>query len=552
MTFNHVEGSEETSSGHLADVIFINGKVWTQNPKQPEASALAIWRSRIIAVGNSADVVGLALPNVQIVDLKNARVVPGFTDSHIHLLGSGMRLSQVSLKDARDEREFGTRLQEYDRRLPRDRWLFGGDWDHDRTFDGKLPTCELLDRYVADRPVFLRRYDGHMALVNSRVLKMAGISATTPDPPGGVIFRDPRSKEATGILRDNAMDLIKPLMPPTSEAEIAEAVRASLREIARNGLTSVEDMDGSDAPTRAKLLRHYQRLARTGELTARIDFRWPLPEWEQLSELGLLAGFGNDWLQIGGLKGFMDGSLGSCTAKMFEPYLNEPSSTGVFVTPLEKMRSYILAADRAGLSVAVHAIGDRANAELLEIFAEAVRENGRRDRRFRIEHAQHLRAQDYVKFHQSNIIASMQPYHVVDDGRWAEARIGAGRCTSSYAYRSLLDAQVRIAFGSDWSVAPLSPLQGIDAAVNRRTLDGKHPEGWFPEQRISVREAIEAYTISAAYAAFHEKDRGTLEPGKLADFTVLSKDILDPTQRDQIANTEVLLTVVGGRTVYQK
>jgi predicted amidohydrolase YtcJ len=274
--------------------------------------------------------------------------------------------------------------------------------------------------------------------------------------------------------------------------------------------------------------------------------------WEELARLGVEANYGNDWVRIGGLKGFMDGSLGSSTAKMFEPFVNEPGSTGVFVTPRERMREYVLAADRAGLSIAVHAIGDRANAELLDIFAEAQRVNGPRDRRFRIEHAQHLRPQDYRRFAELGVVASMQPYHAIDDGRWAEGRIGTGRCASSYAFKSLLDAGAKLAFGSDWSVAPIDALGGIDAAVNRRTLDGKHPEGWFPEQKVTVEQAVEAYTLGSAFAGFQEKDRGSLTPGKLADLVVLSRDILARAERDQIAETKVLMTVVGGKVVYEE
>ena len=257
-------------------------------------------------------------------------------------------------------------------------------------------------------------------------------------------------------------------------------------------------------------------------------------------------------MKIGGVKGFADGSLGSSTAKMYEPFVNEPGSTGVFVTPREKMLEYVRGADKAGLSVAVHAIGDRANAEMLDIFAEVIKQNGPRDRRFRIEHAQHLRPQDYIRFRELGVIPSMQPYHAIDDGRWAEGRIGPKRCASSYAVRSLLAAGAKLACGSDWSVAPLSAILGIDAAVNRRTLDGKHPGGWYPEQRITVAEAIEAYTLTSAYAAFQEKDRGSIEAGKLADLAVLSRDILADGERDHIAETAVVLTMVGGKVVYQR
>jgi len=535
-----------------ADLVLVNGNVWTVNAAQPEVQAVAVWRDRILAVGKNDDVKALVGPKTRVLDMKGRRVVPGFYDSHVHLLGSGQRLGEVALKDAKDEAEFGRRLREFDRKLPRDRWLLGGEWDHDRTFGGKLPSAALIDRYLPDRPVFLRRYDGHMAVVNSHVLKMAGITAKTADPPGGVIYRHPDTHEPTGLLRDNAMGLVEGLVPAPSESEVVESVHAALAEARHAGVTSVQDMDGSAPATRRILFRIYQQLARDGKLTLRVDLRWPLAEWQALARLGAQAGFGDDWVKIGGVKGFVDGSLGSSTAKMFEPFVNEPGSTGVYVTPLDRLRKDITAADRAGLSVAVHAIGDRANAEMLDIFAEVIRTNGPRDRRFRIEHAQHLRPQDYTRFKELGVIASMQPYHAIDDGRWAEGRIGVKRCASSYAFRSLLDAGAKLAFGSDWSVAPLSPILGIDAAVNRRTLDGKHPSGWFPEQRIGVAEAVEAYTLTAAYAAFQEKDRGSLVVGKLADLVVLSRDILAEGERDRIAEAEVALTVVGGKVVYER
>jgi predicted amidohydrolase YtcJ len=329
-------------------------------------------------------------------------------------------------------------------------------------------------------------------------------------------------------------------------------VRGALAEARQVGVTSVQDMDGSNATTRRRLFRLYQQLARQGQLTLRVDLRWPLADWRSLAALGVEANFGSDWVRIGGVKGFVDGSLGSSTAKMFEPYVHEKGNTGVYVTPLNRLREYIEGADAAGLSIAIHAIGDRANAELLDIFADVEKKNGPRDRRFRIEHAQHLRPEDYARFKQLGVIPSLQPYHAIDDGRWAEGRIGARLCASSYACRSLLDAGARLAFGSDWSVAPLNPLLGIDAAVNRRTLDDKHPDGWFAEQRIRVAEAIEAYTLGSAYAAFQEKNRGPLEVGKLADLVILSRDILADSQRDRIATTEVLVTIVGGKIVYDK
>jgi predicted amidohydrolase YtcJ len=551
---SHAKELKKHDTLPIADLVVFNGKIWTVNKSQPEAEALAVWRGRILAVGSNTLVRKFLGARTQVIDLKGRRVVPGFHDSHIHLLGSGQRLNEVALKDAKDEAEFGRRLKEFDRKLPRDRWLLGGEWDHDRTFAGKLPTAALLDKYVPNRPVFLRRYDGHMAVVNTRVLKLAGITTKTPDPRGGVIYRKANSREPTGVLRDNAMDLVtdRGLIPPPSDEEIAQAVRAALAEARQAGVTSVQDMDGSPQSVRQKLFRLYQQLARNNKLTLRVELYWPLAEWKDLARLGLRHGFGNDWVRIAGLKGFVDGSLGSSTAKMFRPYRNEPGSTGIFVTPLGELHKQIRGADKAGLSVAVHAIGDRANAEILDIFAAVARENGPRDRRFRIEHAQHLRPEDFRRFHALGVIPSMQPYHAIDDGRWAEGRIGPKRCASSYAFRSLLDARARLAFGSDWSVAPLSPLLGIDAAVNRRTLDGKHPKGWFPQERITGAEAVEAYTLTAAYAAFQDNNKGSLEVGKLADFVVLSRDILTEKERDQISQAQVVLTVVAGKVVYNK
>jgi predicted amidohydrolase YtcJ len=534
------------------DLLLLNGRVWTVNRKQPEAEAVAVWHGRILTVGDSADLRKLAGPATRVLDLKGRRLLPGFYDSHVHMLSSGTRLAQVQLKDARDEAEFGRRLREFDRTLPRDRWMLGGDWDHDRTFKSELPTAKILDKYVPDRPVYIRRYDGHMALANTHALKLAGITADTPDPAGGVIHRIAGTKQPSGILRDNAMQLVSRLVPAPSVEEIAEAVRAALAECRRFGVTSVQDMAGSTADTQRRLFRLYQHLAKSGQLTVRIDLRWPLAEWEDLAKLGIEAGFGNDWVKIAGLKGFVDGSLGSSTAKMFDPYLHEPDNTGVFVTPLTKLREDILGADKAGLNVALHAIGDRANAELLDLFAECIKLNGKRDRRFRIEHAQHLRPEAPRRFAELGVIASLQPYHIIDDGRWAEGRIGAKRCASSYANRSLLDAGARIAFGSDWAVAPLNPLLGLDAAVHRRTLDGKHPKGWFSEQKITITEAIEAFTLGSAYAGFEEKDRGSIEVGKLADMVVLSRDLLSEKESNHIADTEVMMTIVGGKVVYEK
>ncbi len=536
----------------VADQVFINGKVWTVDKAMPQAEAVAVWKGRILKVGTVAEVKTLIGANTKVIDLKGRRVVPGFYDSHVHWLGGGLQLARVELKDAKDEAEFGKRLKEFDEKMPRDRWMLGGNWDHDRTFGSTLPTAEMLDKYVKNRPVFIRRYDGHMALANTAALKLARITADSKDPAGGVIERLADGKTPSGILKDNAMDLVDKLIPEPADDEIAEAIRASLKAAAEVGITSVQDMEGSSAETRRKLLRTLQELVRRDELTCRVDVRWPISQQKELAALGVEANFGGDFVRIGGLKGFMDGSLGSSTAKMYEPFVNEPKNTGVYVTQPDVMRTLIRNADKAGQSVAIHAIGDQANGVLLDLFTEITQQNPNRDRRFRIEHVQHLRASDYTRFKQLNVVASMQPFHVIDDGRWAVGRIGTERCATSYAYRSLLDAGAKIAFGSDWPVAPLNPLPGIDAAVNRRTLDGKDPNGWYPEQRITVAEAVEAYTLTSAYGGFQERERGSIAAGKHADFVVLNRDIFDAKQKDHIGETKVAMTVVSGKVVFER
>lgn len=538
-----------------ADCIIHNALIWTGNPKTPTASALACADGKIIYVGDNAGVMQYRGPATKVLDLKQKRVVPGFHDTHVHFLAGGIFCSQVDLKDCANEEEFGKKLREFDQKLAPGRWMLGGNWDHDRTFGGTLPTAALLDKYVSpNRPVFLRRYDGHMALGNTRVLKLAGITEQTVDPSGGEVVRLSGGKEPSGILRDNAMGLVtgRGLIPQNDDETIVEGVRRALDEARNVGVTAIDDMDGSGRSTRYKVWRLYQSLEKKGELTCRVRLFWPLAEWQDLANLIAKEGRGDGLAQLGGCKGFMDGSLGSSTAKMFQPYLNEPGKTGQWVTPPSVMQARAEAADRAKLQVVVHAIGDEANAKMLDIFAVVLEKNGPRDRRFRIEHAQHLRREDYPRFKSADVIASMQPYHVIDDGRWAEGRIGTERCSSSYAYRSLLDEQAVLSFGSDWAVAPLNPLLGIDAAVNRRPLDGKYPQGWFPAQRINVEEALRGYTKDAAYAMFAEQARGTLEVNKQADLVVLDRDILDPSHRDQIKETKVLLTILAGKVVFDR
>jgi predicted amidohydrolase YtcJ len=531
-----------------ADLVLLNGKIWTVNEKQPEAEAVAALSNRIIAVGTSKDVRKFIGPQTRVIDLQGRRVVPGFNDAHVHFFNGGAGLASVQLRDAKTPQEFANRIGAFAAKIPTGRWILEGNWDHENWSPAQLPTRQMIDAITPQHPLFVQRLDGHMALANSAALKLAGITKATPDPPGGVIVRD-EAGEPTGVLKDAAMNAVYKVIPDPSPAEITEAVKAAMRYAAENGVTSVQDMSASP-----DVLSVYQQLLARDELTVRIYGHQPLSNWQRLASAGIRAAFGNDKLKIGGLKGFADGSLGSTTAWFFAPYLDASNTSGLASDELvneTQMQERIVKADRAGLQLAIHAIGDKANNRILTMFAEAAKQNGARDRRFRIEHAQHLRPEEIKAFAAQKVIASMQPYHAIDDGRWAENRIGIERAKGTYAFRSLLDAGAILAFGSDWFVAPMEPLMGIYAAVTRRTLDGKRPAGWVPEQKITVAEAIRAFTLGSAYASFDETRKGSIEVGKLADLVVLSADILtiNPVE---IEKTRVVMTIFDGKIVYER
>ena len=530
----------------VADTIIINAVVHTMDKAQPTAEAVAIYANRIVAVGSSKDIKKLAGPNTRTIDAKKQLLLPGFNDAHTHFMSGGFQLSSVDLRDASSPQEFAARIKAFAQKVQKDRWVTGGDWDHERWPDAKLPTKELIDSFTPDTPVFVNRLDGHMALANSLALRLAGVTRQTLDPPGGVIVRD-KSGEPTGVLKDAAQSFVWKVIPPSSFEEKLEAARAATNYAAKLGVTSVQDMSaGPDVGV-------YQALLDRGELKTRIYAVAPLPQWERLARTGVRAHFGSEMLRVGGLKGFADGSLGSTTALFYEPYRDEPSTSGIAgdeMYPEGAMLDRVREADRAGLQVLIHAIGDRANDLILSMYEQVERENGNRDRRFRIEHAQHLRPQDIPRFARDGVIASMQPYHAIDDGRWAEKRIGKERAKTTYAFRSLLDSGATLAFGTDWTVAPLNPLLTVYAAVTRRTIDGKNSKGWVPEQKISVEETVRAYTAGSAFAEFQENVKGSITPGKLADLVLLSRDVfkIDPKE---IENVKVVLTMVDGRVVYE-
>lgn len=529
-----------------AELILINGRVWTGKTSQPWAEALASREERIIAVGSNSDIKKLADVKTRIIDLQGRLALPGFIDDHTHFIEGGFHLLSVDLRDAASPEEFARRIRDHAAKLPAGRWITGGDWDHERWSGGPLPTKEIIDGYTRNNPVFVSRLDGHMALANSVALRMAGITRGTKDPPGGTVVRDPKTGDPTGVLKDAAQSLVYRVIPEPTEGERGEALKASLAEAARFGVTSIQDI------TPWQDYEAYKKFREAGRLTVRVYARTPMSEWKRQADLVARQGPGDDWLRLGGLKAFMDGSLGSTTALFFEPYNDAPNTSGLMVDdniPEGKLKQHIKDADKAGLQCSIHAIGDKANNILLNYFEEVEKANGARDRRFRIEHAQHLSAGDIQRFAKLGVIASMQPYHAIDDGRWAEKRIGPVRIKAAYAFRSLLDSGATLVFGSDWFVAPLSPILGIHAAVTRQTIDGKNPNGWVPEQKVTVEEAVRAYTSSCAYAEFGERDKGTLEAGKLADVVVLSQDIFR-VKPDEIKKTSVVYTIVGGRVVY--
>ena len=533
------------SYAQIVDFVITGGKVWTVDEKVQSCEAVAAVGGRIIAVGNDAEIRKHIGTGTQVIDAKGKLVLPGLIDNHTHFVSGGFQLQSVDLRSAGDENEFARLIAERARLFP-GKWVTGGDWDHDNWPGGRLPKKELVDRETATTPVFVSRYDGHMALANSLVLKMARITRDTPDPPGGMIVRDPVTGEPTGVLKDEAMRAVYRLIPDPAEKEMLGAVRLALAEARKYGLTSIQDVSSTED------VRIYRLLKASGELTARMYCRLPIGLEEDLVKEGMQIHTGDEWIRTGSLKAFADGSLGSSTALFFEPYLSSPSTRGLpsDIVIDGSLERWAIAADRGNMQLSIHAIGDSANSLVLDLFETIVRTNPAWDRRFRIEHAQHIRTRDFRRFAELGVIASVQPYHAIDDGRWAEGRIGHERCRTTYPFKSFRDAGVRLSFGSDWTVAPLNPLLGIYAAVTRRTTDGKNPEGWFPEQKISVAEAIKAYTSNNAFAAFEEDEKGSIIPGKFADFVMLSDDILtiDPAA---IGNVKVVMTVVNGKIVFQ-
>lgn len=534
------------SNQQTADIIFQNGKFYTVDRNNPVAAAVAIANGKFIYVGDEVPA-HIITEKTEVVDLQGKFVLPGFIDSHVHFMDGGYSLSRIDLRYAGSKNDFMKQIADYAKTLPKGAWILGGNWDHTLWKGQPLPDRKWIDDLTPHNPVFINRLDGHMAVANSLAMQLAGITKETKTPPGGVIVKDAAGR-MTGIFKESAKYLVSAAIPDEDPSARLLAARNAVSYLLSLGITSVHDMG---------LWSHlavYDSLATLNELKVRVSLYPPLPEWRDALTMKI-KNENSGFLYVKGFKAYMDGSLGSATAKFYQPYLNDPNNFGVWdaqMIPPEKMYRRIKSADSLGYQVVIHAIGTEANHTLLEMYGDILQKRkSAKEQRFRIEHAQHLLPEDIPLFAELGVIPSMQPYHCIDDGRWAETKIDYERCKTTYAFRSLLDNGVKPAFGSDWDVAPASPIWGIYGAVTRRTLDDKNPQGWVPEQKISVEEAIRAYTIDAAYAGFSENLNGSIETGKLADLVVLSDNLLE-IEPGRITTIEIEKTIVNGEVVFEK
>lgn len=520
-----------------ADLAITNAVIWTGNSNMPKAEAIAIKADTIFAVGLIKDIQKLIGPNTKQIDAKQRFITPGFIDSHIHLLMGGNSLLNVELRDAKTPEEFSERIKTFVKTIDKETWIVEGNWDH-TLWGGELPKKEWIDDFTKDNPVAVYRLDGHMILANSAALKIAGIDKNTPEVENGVIVRHPDGTP-TGILKSEAMYLVLNKIPELTTTQKEAAIHVAQEYLLSQGITTVHDVDSLGGFAIAK------KMKANNTLKIRIYSADPLYKWNKVKRHDVT----DKWLKNGLLKGFVDGSLGSHTAAFTEPYSDKPEDSGLFINTMDDLYSWTKQGDSLGFQVTIHAIGDKSNHELLNVYEKIKDESEAKDRRFRIEHAQHLLPEDINRFAKLNVIASVQPYHAIDDGRWAEELIGAERIKTTYAFNDLMSAGATVVFGSDWPVAPASPLYGIYAAVTRQTLDNKNPNGWVGKQKITVEQALLAYTKNGAYGSFDENLKGTLEVGKLADFVILDSDITIANP-EAIKDIKVLATYIAGKKVY--
>jgi predicted amidohydrolase YtcJ len=574
-----------------ASLVLVNGRVFTLDASRPWAEGLAIAGDRIAAVGTTAEMRKLAGPTTRIIDLEGAFVSPGFNDAHVHVDATGALLVGANLLDVHSEQPFVERVRGAAARLPKGSWILRGDWGaYEQWGAGSAgatpgagaragpftPDRRMIDAASPDHPVFVNRFDRSMFLANSLALKLAGITESTPAPPGGDIVKDANGR-LTGLLKGAAADLVRKVIPPIGFEERLVQVRAVLREAREGGVTTMQDL------STAEQVMAYQELRRKGELTARINIRPQLYRAEDLATLGFSRGFGDDWLRLVGFKAWVDGIMGNSAALFFEPFHHDPrnrgslrhvmfpeSQEGAAMTMTEKdhytrfppgnLERLIKVAARAGVPPHVHAIGDLGNRILLDVYERVLTEEGLlgTDHRWRVIHAQHVHPDDFARFGRLKLVAEVNPYHISDDMRWMEERIGNERARDAYAFRKLKDGGAVLVFGSDSPGTNaaryfLSPVYGLYAAVTRQTLKGEPKEGWFPDQRLTIEEALEAYTKGPAWASFEEGQKGTLTPGKLADVAVFDSDLVKAgrTRPADLLEAKVLYTIVGGKVVYE-
>ena len=527
---------------------FLHGRIYTNDPKVPWAAGLAVRDGKIYCVGTLEHVLldcGGAGSAVETVQLKGRLVLPGFNDAHVHMGAAGRDKMTLSLNGAASIAEVQQRVKEAVAKHQPGEWIVGAGWDQSRWPDQKFPTRLILDEVSPDNPVFLRHVSGHIAVANSQALKHAEITPETKDPQGGQIERF-EDGEATGLLKESAMEMVAQRIPDPSAEERRKGIELVLEELARNGVTSVQDNSEWEDYLVYGDLKEEKKL--TVRITEWLPFAAPANELQDRRAQG---GTTDPWLKTGALKFVTDGALGSRTAALLAPYSDDASTSGIMAMDAEKLRAMALERDKLGFQIAFHAIGDKANRVALDVFESVERVNGTRDRRDRIEHAQVVAPEDLPRFAKLKVIASMQPAHETNDLRWAEQRLGAERAKGAYAWNTLEKSGARLAFGTDYPVEPINPLRGLYACVTREAAEGGPAGGWEPQEKISLEDCLRAYTSGAAYAEFEEGKKGELKVGEYADFLILSQDITKVAAKE-ILKTKVEETVVGGKVVWKE
>ena len=534
-----------------ADLVIINGKILTIDDNNPMAEAIAVKGEFITAVGTSGKIKSLIEEGkTTVIDAGGRLVIPGFNDTHVHF--GPIDPDFIELRYTTDPSVITEKVRVQVAKSKPGQVIRGGHWIHELFVDRKWPSKELIDKVSPDNPVLLDRADGHSMLVNSFVLKQSGIDKNTPDPFGGEIQKDPVTGEPTGILKDAAMDLVrtgdaKITRTPEEEKEREwQGYLLAMKEARELGVTSLQNAGWGN-------FEAYERLQKEGFLTSRIDLGAPLTgdtvKLAKYRDLETKYPDDGNWIRFGYLKAFADGSIGSGTALMFEPYADNPSTSGLAMWQYEDLEKMVLAADKMGFQIGIHAIGDKANNWILNAFEKAILVNGKRDSRHRDEHTQTVQLPDIPRFAQLGVIPSMQPTHCISDKLFYEKRVGYERCKGTYAWRSLVNAGSTLAFGTDYQVEPLNPIEGLYAAVSRKDRLGEDGEGWFPEQKLGMEEAIKYYTLGSAYAQFMDDRKGMIKPGYLADIVIVDKDLLTIPE-SEIMKTKVDYTITGGKVVY--